>query len=73
MSDLKCPKCSGEMERGFVASRSLDYTKPDDWVSGAPEKSLWFGTKVRSKEHYQINAFRCSACGYIEFYAGSAA
>ncbi len=30
MNELKCPKCSGEMERGFVASRSLDYTKPDD-------------------------------------------
>jgi hypothetical protein len=58
------------MEAGFVASRSLDYTKPDDWVAGAPEKSLWFGTKVRSKDHFQITSYRCQSCGYLELYAG---
>ncbi|HEX4667630.1 MAG TPA: PF20097 family protein [Chthoniobacterales bacterium] len=67
--DPKCAKCGGGMERGFLASRSLDYTKPDDWVSGAPETSLWFGTKVRSKEHHQLSAYRCRDCGYVEFYA----
>ncbi len=53
----------------FVASRSLDYTRPDDWVAGAPETSLIFGTKVHSNEHYQLSAYRCHTCGYLEFYA----
>src|SRR3954453_17977652 len=29
---------------------ALIIQKRDDWVAGAPEKSLWFGTKVRSKK-----------------------
>lgn len=36
-------------------------------------KLLSSGTKVRGKEHHQITAYRCSACGYIEFYADPAA
>jgi hypothetical protein len=57
------------MERGFVASRSLDYTKPDDWVAGSPDHSLFFGTQIRGKEHWQLLACRCVECGFVEFYA----
>ena len=67
-----CPKCAGEMKEGFMVSRSLDYSKPDEWVEGAPEASLWFGTKVRSKQHLQIASFRCERCGYLESYAREA-
>ena len=67
--DVTCAKCGTTMERGFVASRSLDFTRPDDWVAGAPESSALFGTKVKSKEHWQISAYRCPKDGYLEFYA----
>jgi predicted nucleic-acid-binding Zn-ribbon protein len=69
MATVTCPKCGSGMEQGFVASRSLDYTKPDDWVAGPPESSVWFGTKVKTKEHHQIVAHRCPRCSFVEFYA----
>lgn len=69
MASLVCPKCSGEMKEGFFVSRSLDYAKPDDWVEGAPEPSLLFGTRVRGKQHITVTAYRCDRCGYLESYA----
>ena len=71
MSDVTCPKCGAAMEQGFLASRSLDFTRPDDWVAGPPEHSIFYGTKVRSKEHCQIAAYRCPNDSYVEFYAPS--
>jgi predicted nucleic-acid-binding Zn-ribbon protein len=69
MADVKCPKCGAIMEQGFLASRSLDFTRPDDWVAGPPEHSVFFGTKVKSKKHAQIEAYRCPNDHYVEFYA----
>jgi hypothetical protein len=67
--DVTCPKFGAAMEPGFVASRSLDFTRPDDWVAGAPESSLLFGTRVKSKEHWQLAAYRCPNDSFVEFYA----
>lgn len=69
MPSHHCSKCQSPMAEGFVASRSLDFTRPDDWVNGAPEPSLVFGTKVRSKEHHPLVAYRCPRCSFVEFYA----
>lgn len=68
VASLKCPKCSGLMEQGFV----IDYTHGGlfvtQWAKGAPQKSFWTGTKVPG-EHLPIGTFRCSSCGYLEAYA----
>ena len=67
-ASLKCPKCSGVMEQGFV----LDYTRDgflvSEWARGAPVKSFWLGIK-RPDERLPIGTFRCSSCGYLEAYA----
>jgi hypothetical protein len=68
VASLKCPKCSGPMEQGFV----MDYTHGgqlvSQWARGAPVKSFWMGTKVPG-EHVPIGTFRCASCGYLEAYA----
>jgi len=72
---LKCPKCQGDMEQGFVldvrpletAGGGLD-PEPADWVQGVI-KGGFFSPGLKVKTHRQIDAFRCTACGYIELYA----
>jgi hypothetical protein len=68
--ELRCPKCHGAMEEGFIADQT--YGGPvlvSTWVEGAPEKSYWRGTKTRGKEQVQILTYRCAGCGYLESYA----
>lgn len=66
---LKCAKCGGEMETGFVP----DYTHGGIlnlyWHPGDPEPSFWFGTKVEKNELIPVQTYRCEDCGYLEFYA----
>jgi hypothetical protein len=42
------------------------------WIAGAPERSIFFGTKIKGKEQYPIKSFRCANCGYLESYARTA-
>ena len=72
MSDTpdRCPKCSGEMQRGFVLDNSYGARLISHWVPGGPEKSFWNGTKWTDEEtHIPIAAFRCASCGFLESYA----
>lgn len=69
-SNTNCPKCSGEMEQGFIADHEGHNTlRPSDWVEGEPVKSFWSGTEIRDKEQYEVTTFRCARCGYLESYA----
>lgn len=67
----RCPKCNGEMEQGFILDHK-DYASGfvSQWQPGEPKKSFWRGVKA-SKEgpQYEITAYRCSDCGYLESYA----
>lgn len=68
-SNTNCPKCSAELEEGFI----LDYTHgaivPSNWVEGEPVKSFWTGTKISDKKQLQVKTFRCVRCGFLESYA----
>ena len=67
---MECPKCRGAMEEGFEISGPFGHPmKPDDWVEGKPEPSIWTGTKLKGKARYQIASYRCERCGYLESYA----
>ena len=69
-SDLKCPKCKGAMEEGFIADMTQQArVKPSKWVEGQPVKSFWEGTKISDKEKVEIATYRCTGCGYLESYA----
>lgn len=71
MSDeiYSCSKCDGEMVRGFSPDLTYGGVLVARWFEGVPEKSFWTGTKTRSEAGTPIAAFRCSKCGYLEFFA----
>lgn len=68
--NLRCSKCDGRMEEGFIADRTDDSRfAVSDWVEGKPEKSFWTGVKTGDRVKMQIITFRCTSCGYLEMYA----
>ncbi|MBX7169370.1 MAG: hypothetical protein K1X72_00200 [Pyrinomonadaceae bacterium] len=69
-SEIKCPKCNSLMEEGFLLDRgSENFLFPAWWVAGNPEKSIWMGLSIKNREVFNIKAFRCSNCSFLEFYA----
>ena len=71
-SRMTCPKCDGEMERGFVLDKTLGAHFATHWVPGDPAKSVMWGLKLPnllSKQPVPISTFRCASCGYLESYA----
>jgi predicted nucleic-acid-binding Zn-ribbon protein len=71
MSDerITCPKCDGEMVRGFVPDYAHGGILVGGWQEGRPKKSFWTTTKVSRSTGIPIGVFRCARCGFLEFYA----
>ena len=63
---LRCPKCNGTMERGFIIDHTDGLTQISAWISGAPEVSQ-FG-ELKQDNGDLIVTFRCTKCGYVESY-----
>jgi Domain of unknown function (DUF6487) len=63
-----CPKCGGEMQRGFIVDNSHAARFVNHWAPGPPQRSFWTGTKLREGS-LPIGAFRCASCGFLESYA----
>ena len=74
MREPTCPECSVMMERGFTLDRSHhNIGGPTTWVSGEPERSIWFGVKTGGgRKRLTVMAFRCPRCGRLEFRAPEA-
>ena len=80
-----CLRCSGEMERGFVADDNSVKTVVLYWTWQKPgridvrnvmmpatpaiDSLLPHNKNVTNREPLRMDAFRCSLCGYVEFYA----
>jgi Domain of unknown function (DUF6487) len=69
-SHNQCPKCNGEMKQGFILDHK-DYASGvvAQWQPGEPQKSFWRGVKSKDGPHYEITAYRCTGCGFLESYA----
>ena len=66
----RCPKCSAEMREGFILEiGDANARSASKWIAGSPQRSFFFGTKIKGKEQYPIQSLRCVACGYLESYA----
>jgi len=66
----RCPKCQKTMECGHVPDVGHGQAVVTSWAPGAPERRpFWGGIKYRPKEYVPLKAFRCTGCGYVEFYA----
>ena len=68
-SPQQCSKCGSGMEQGFVLDNTYGARVVSQWAPGAPLKSFWSGTKLPYEDLIPIGAYRCSSCGYLEFYA----
>jgi hypothetical protein len=67
-----CLKCQGAMEGGFIPDGigPLRAAKPSEWYKDAMERSIWLGVKTTGKVHHEVRTYGCTACGYLESYAG---
>ena len=69
----RCGKCGGEQEAGCLMAPAyslvgvLIHPNQAHWYAGQPTSGFW-GTGV-PPEKRQLTAFRCTACGLLEFYA----
>jgi hypothetical protein len=69
----RCLKCNGDMVQGFMVDWSQGGSRRvSNWVEGAPEKSFWHGTSAPDEKSMPVGTFRCTACGFLESYAGPA-
>ena len=65
-----CPKCKGTMHSGFVANAAHGQMLQSSWSPGEPESRRYIGgVKVKRDEQVPMTAWRCTDCGYVEFYA----
>ncbi len=65
-----CLRCGGVMQQGFVPEHKRFSAWASVWVEGTPEWSARGGDAVtRDRATFLIRAYRCTSCGYLEFYA----
>ncbi len=70
MSIIRCTKCNGQMERGFVVDVTHGGVLPAKWAEGAANYSKWWGIRdLKKRRKYAIIADRCVKCGFLEHYA----
>ncbi len=70
-SDLLCSKCGGGMIRGFIFDRGdYNFKQQQVWVEGEPESSFWSGLKTSGRDARTVDAYRCTGCSRLEFFAG---
>ena len=68
-SAKKCPKCSAEMEPGFLLGSGRNWYRPAEWFEGPPEINWLGGLKLRGKRRFRVESWRCKKCGFLEHYA----
>ena len=58
------------MDRGHIPDVTNSGVAQSGWAPGDPEVRRFVGgIKYHADEVIPILAYRCSACGYVEFYA----
>ena len=67
---LNCPKCNASMKEGVVLDHTQGQRAVTTWLEGPVEKSALFGVKVHGHKLLEVMSYRCTACGYLESYAG---
>jgi len=60
------------MEEGFIPDRidGMSGATTAAWFEGQPKRSFWTGVKTAGKDRRPVRAYRCTGCGFLEFYAG---
>ena len=72
MEAKSCPKCSAEMKKGFFYVRNSEHPIFHNyvvWVEGEKSKITTFMGTNAGAPQYPVTPWKCSGCGYIEYYA----
>ncbi len=70
MRSERCPRCSSEMEEGFLLDHTQRHvTRLPTWVEGEAQLSWWGALKTRGRKRYEVRTRRCRRCGYLESFA----
>ncbi len=64
-----CSRCGASLEPGFIRDKTDHGVERLRWVEGRPERGFLGGVKLRGRQQRDLQALRCSSCGYIELYA----
>ena len=75
MSDttVRCPRCDGIMEEGFLLDSTYGAVLQARWVEGPAVRRWWGSVQRRGRREYKVMAWRCTDCGYLESYANDPA
>jgi hypothetical protein len=68
VGEQRCPKCQRPMIQGFVPDRQEVGFRLSNWGEGPPQATEE-NVKYRLERSVPIGAYRCSTCGYLEFFA----
>ena len=69
MAVKSCTACGHEeLEPGFMSDTGArpGYGR---WIRGELETGIFGGAKLYNKEHWEVQAFRCTQCSHLELYA----
>lgn len=66
---VTCSKCGGQMEVGIIPEHGLAGNRVSAWQRGPAEKGKHGGLKTLGYRRFEISAYRCTACGFLECYA----
>lgn len=69
MSITRCPKCNGQMERGFNLDVSHGQVLAAKWADGVANLRWWGSVDLKNRRKYAIVSDRCVKCGFMEQYA----
>ena len=69
MDAIRCAKCGGEMELGYVSDRNCGWHDPRKWFPGVLQLGWLEGIQKNKAKPLHVITYRCSACGYLESYA----
>lgn len=68
--ELKCPKCEGAMEQGYLVDHGhANVKRQEQWVAGEPKNSWFIGLDTSGRKVRRVVTCRCIVCGFLESYA----
>jgi hypothetical protein len=70
---MKCSKCAGEMEEGIQVDMAPGGARNAVWIKGCELPTInvsLFPPSVKvTGERYFVTGYRCTVCGFLEYYA----
>ncbi|MBZ9641491.1 hypothetical protein K8369_19275 [Streptomyces sp. PSKA30] len=68
--DMKCSQCTAVgLEAGFIEDAGDHSNGYARWIPGPLQRGIFGGAKRFGRPRYQIDAYRCPACGHLELFA----